>query len=321
MKVFLHYEDNKDSNLHKSLKITLPKKWLQGPTFKLLEFGIESYNASDLGKTNPLVPSEMHLALKISSQNDHQDSNNNNNNNNDEGILTPLASDAIITNVLDDRDAVYMVHGPSKTLEEIQQEKQEEINRKKEEMANTVQCVHFGCKNRWIKGTPPPKCCYHASPPVFHETAKFWSCCPQKKAYDWDEFQAIPGCQTGICTNVKEENGGKQFLGGCDLREAVGEAQKLKSIEDFNASMAAGGSSAAPILERLRSVMAEIGVEEELFDQVLEGIKKEVGDGHHDDRGEKGVQDGDELGLATRELGAKLKKAMKAIAVEQLRIK
>jgi hypothetical protein len=34
----------------------------------------------------------------------------------------------------------------------------------------------------------------HKSPPVFHETAKWWSCCPQKKAYDWETFQDIPGC-------------------------------------------------------------------------------------------------------------------------------
>lgn len=316
MKVFLHYEDNTDSKLHKSLKITLPKKWLQGPTSKLLEFAIESYNASDLGKINPLTPSEMHLALKIaSSSSPNETTSQNNKDQDDKGIITPLASDASIINVMDDRDAVYILHGPSQTLEEIQVEKQKEIDRKKEELAKTVQCVHFGCKNRWIKGTPPPKCCYHASPPVFHETAKFWSCCPQKKAYDWDEFQAIPGCQSGTCTDVKEENSsGKQFLGGCDLREAVGEAQKLKSIDDFNASMAAGGSSAAPILDRLRSVMAEIGVEKELFDQVLEGIKKEVD-------GVKDNGEGDELDLATRELGAKLKKAMKAIAVDQLRIK
>ena len=50
MKVFLHYEDNEDKSFHKSLKITLPKKWKSGPINKLLEFGVESYNASELGK-------------------------------------------------------------------------------------------------------------------------------------------------------------------------------------------------------------------------------------------------------------------------------
>jgi len=303
MKVFLHYEDNESKLLHKSLKITLPKKWKTGPTSKLLEFAVESYNASDLGKSNPLDASQMHLAIKFSPEDGAQEES--------EGIIAPLASDAVIIEVIDDRDAVYIVHGTSKTVQEIEQEKKAESDRKKEELARSLACVHFGCKNRWVKGTPPPDCTHHAAPPVFHETAKFWSCCPQKKAYDWEDFQAIPGCLTGKCTNVKEENSGPQFLGGCDLRDAIGEAQKLKSIDDFNSAQAAGGSDAAPVLERLRSVMGEIGVENELFDQVFEGIKNDVGAGDGEDT----------LGDATSELGVKLKKAMKAIAVDQLRIK
>ena len=97
------------------------------------------------------------------------------------------------------------------------------------------------------------------------------------------------------------------------MRDAIGEAQKLKSIDDFNSAQAAGGSDSAPVVERLRSVMGEIGVENELFDQVFEGIKRDVGAG--------GADGGDELGEATAELGEKLKKAMKAIAVDQLRMK
>jgi len=302
MKVFLHYEDNKSKLLHKTLKITLPKSWKQGPTSKLLDFAVESYNASDLGKSNTLNASELHLSIKAVSEGSSKD---------DEGTLVLLASDAVIIEVIDDRDAVYIVHGPTKTLAAIQQEKQAEIDQKRKEMENSAACVHFGCKSRFPKGGPYPDCTFHAAPPVFHETAKFWSCCPTKKAYDWEDFQAIPGCQNGKCTDVKEDVAAKQFLGGCDLRDAVGEAQKLKSIDDFNSAQAAGGSDAAPVLDRLRTVMAEIGVENELFDQVFDGIKKEVG----------AQDEGDELGLATEELGKKMKKAMKAIAVDQLRIK
>jgi hypothetical protein len=308
MKVFLHYEDNESKLLHKSLKITLPKKWKTGPTSKLLEFAVESYNASDLGTSNPLNALQIYLAIKVTPEEGAQSQVESS-----EGILTPLASDAVIIEVIGDRDDVYIVHGTSQTVQDIQQEKQAESDRKKEELAKSLACVHFGCKNRWAKGTPPPDCSHHAAPPVFHETAKFWSCCPQKKAYDWEDFQAIPGCQTGKCTNVKEENAGPQFLGGCDLRDAIGEAQKLKSIDDFNSAQAAGGSDSAPVVERLRSVMGEIGVENELFDQVFEGIKRDVGAG--------GADGGDELGEATAELGEKLKKAMKAIAVDQLRMK
>jgi hypothetical protein len=57
--------------------------------------------------------------------------------------------------------------------------------------------------------------------------------------------------------------------------------------------------------------MSEMEIENELFDQVFEGIKKEVA----------AAGDEDELGAATAKLGALLKKAMKNIAVEQLRIK
>jgi hypothetical protein len=64
----------------------------------------------------------------------------------------------------------------------------------------------------------------------------------------------------------------------------------------------------------LRNVIAEIGVENELFDQVIDGMKKEM-NGAGDD--------GDDapLDAVAAELGKKLKAAMKSIAAEQLRIK
>jgi hypothetical protein len=123
MKVFLNYEDNKSKLLHKKVKITLPKKWKTGPTSTLMLFGVESYNASDLGKSNPLDASQMHLAVKVAPKDSTSDE--------PEGILTPLASDAVILEVIDDRDATYICHGASKTLQEIEQEKQAEIDRKK----------------------------------------------------------------------------------------------------------------------------------------------------------------------------------------------
>ncbi len=301
MKVFLHYNDNEDADLHKTLKITLPKSWKNGPTSKLLDQFVESYNASDKGSKSPLDVSDLHLATRRESGEDE--------------TLIPLASNSITIEVIDDREDVYICHGPSRSLEDIEKEKREENERKKAELAGTVACVHFGCKKRFPRGGPYPACSYHSGPPVFHETAKFWSCCPQKKAYDWEDFQNIKGCQTGTCTEVKDErsNGSKQFLGGCDLREAAGESQKLKTIDDFNAAQASGSDS-GPVLERLRSVFAEIGIEHELFDQVVDGIKKNLG-GSGEEKSE------DILAAATEDLGKELKKAMKTIAAQQLRIK
>jgi len=300
MKVVLHYEDNENTDLHKSLRITLPKSWKTGPTCKLLSQFVESYNASEtLGRANPLTEQDLHLAIrdKASVTDDSKP-------------LMSLASDAVIVDVIADRDDVYVMHGASQTLAEIQEAEAAERERKKVERETTSTCTHFGCKNRFPKGGPYPDCHYHAAPPVFHETAKFWSCCPNKKAYDWNDFENIPGCQHGVCSEVKDEQ--KQFLGGSDLREKVGEAQ-LKSIDDFNKSQAAGGSEAAPVLDQMRTVMAKMGVENELYDQVLDGLKQELS--------ATAPNEAELLEAVAVELGQKLKDAMKAIAAEHQRIK
>jgi hypothetical protein len=300
MKVILHYEEPDDSALHKSLKITLPKSWKSGPTSKLLAQFVESYNAiEELGATkNPLEASNLHLAIR-KLQGDGSSGTS---------VMTPIPSDDIVVNCIPDRSDLFVRHGPSQTLQEMEQSAQDEKQRRLKELQNTVACTRFGCKNRFPRGGPYPECHYHKSPPVFHETAKFWSCCPHKKAYDWEDFQAIPGCETGVCTDVKEE--GKLFLGGSDLREQAAEAVKLKSIDDFNKSQAAGGSEAAPVLDRLQQVLMELGVEKELFDQVIDGYKSEL----------LGSTDAEVLEHVKIELGKKLKDAMKSIAAQQLRL-
>ena len=131
----------------------------------------------------------------------------------------------------------------------------------------------------------------------------------------------LPACRSGTCTDVKDDAsvaGQKQFLGGCDIRERMS-GPKLRSIDDFNASVAAGGSEGAPILERLRGVLGEMGIENELYDQVLDGIKRGVVERDYDSS--VGNNDGRVVDEAAKILGGKLKNALKAIAVEQLRIK
>ena len=303
MKVLLHYEDNKDTELWKSLKITLPKSWKIGPTSKLLGQFVESYNSNDaLGGVNPLQQDALHLAVR-QPQSDGEP----------KSILHSLASDAIILDCISDRADIYVLHGPSQTLQDIEVLKREELAKDKEQFKNTYQCTRFGCKNRFPKGGPYPSCRYHKSPPVFHETAKFWSCCPNTKAYDWEDFQNIPGCcEDAACTDVKDNEGQKLFLGGSDLREKAGEAVKLKSIDDFNKAQAAGGSDAAPTLERLQLVLEELGIEKELFQQVVEGLRNEFAP--------QVASEVELLECVKKALGGKLKANLKTIAVEQLRI-
>ena len=301
MKVVLHYEDNDNTALHKSLRITLPKSWKTGPTSRLLSQFVESYNGSEtLGTENPLDENDLHLAIRQSNAATADETK----------PLVPLASDAVIVDVIADREDVYVMHGASQTLAEKVEAEKAERERIKRELETTTQCTHFGCKKRFPRGGPYPECQYHAAPPVFHETAKFWSCCPTKKAYDWNDFENIPGCQHGTCSEVKEEQ--KQFLGGSDLRENAGEQAKLKSIDDFNKAEAAGGSEAAPVLDQLRTVMAKLGVEKELYDQVLDGLKRELSG--------TASNEAELLEAVAVELGQKLKSTMKGIAAEQQRI-
>jgi phytoene/squalene synthetase len=102
-------------------------------------------------------------------------------------------------------------------------------------------------------------------------------------------------------------------LGGQDLREKA-EGPKLKSIDDFNKVQESGGSDAAPVLDRLQSVLLEVGVEKELFDQVVEGMRKELA-------GTENLGDADLLELVKEKLGKSFKSSLKAIAADQLRIK
>jgi CHORD len=312
MKVLLHYEDHADTELWKSLKITLPKSWKNGPTSQLLGQFVESYNQNELlgGGPNPLQVNEMHLAIRRPTGASDGEATTK---------LSILASDATVVDCIPDRADIYVMHGPSPTLQELQKPQQSEEDSSKPTAATTtaeplISCTRFGCQRRFPKGGPyPVNCQYHKSPPVFHETAKFWSCCPQKKAYDWDDFQTIPGCcQTEFCTEVKEATGQPLFLGGTDLREKAGEAVKLKSIDDFNKAQAAGGSDAAPILERLQRVLAELGVEKELFDQVLDGYRTQLQS--------QTSSEAELLEAMKNEVGNVIKAGLKAVVVERLRI-
>jgi CHORD len=307
MKLFLYYEDNEDRSLHKTLKITLPRSWRSGPTSRILTQFVESYNASSLGLT--LDESNLHLEVRNPQETESKF-----------GVIlkkdktsvTTIPSDAIVSDVLSDHSNVYVQHGPSITLQDIRKAEEEAKRQEQEYKANTVPCTHFGCKKRFPNGGPYPECTYHASPPVFHETVKFWSCCPNRKAYDWNDFEAIPGCQTGICTEVKEQ-GTRQFLGGMELRAQNSSGDPLRSIDDFNKAQAAGGTTAAPILERLQNVLQEMGIEQELFQQVVDGMRKELD--------VTTISEPELLEAIVANLGIKLKATLKAIAVEQLRIK
>merc|ERR1711920_721202 len=128
----------------------------------------------------------------------------------------------------------------------------------------------FGCNRYFDPNGPEQPCKHHKSPPIFHETAKWWSCCPDRKAYDWEEFMRIPGCQSGFCSANPEGQTGKKFLGGCDLR---GDSAPVRLDAD------------APPDPRLKisaliSGLVAIGVDKELAERVWAKLQADCGGDH-----------------------------------------
>eukprot|EP00586_Coscinodiscus_wailesii_P009725 CAMPEP_0172508710 /NCGR_PEP_ID=MMETSP1066-20121228/214195_1 /TAXON_ID=671091 /ORGANISM="Coscinodiscus wailesii, Strain CCMP2513" /LENGTH=188 /DNA_ID=CAMNT_0013286829 /DNA_START=174 /DNA_END=736 /DNA_ORIENTATION=+ len=188
--------------------MTLPKSWKNGPVSRLLAQFVESYNSSKT-ISNELAASDLHIATRR----ENTPSYNNNNTTPQTTTTTtttttiPLPCDGNVIDVINDRADLYILHGPFKTRAQLAEDARKIADEQKSSAAELASCTHFGCRKKFPRGGPYPTCQYHVSPPVFHETAKFWSCCPNKKAYDWDDFQAIEGCRMGNCSEVKEDMG------------------------------------------------------------------------------------------------------------------
>ena len=146
------------------LKITLNAAWIAGPCQKLLSFFCDAYNKKFADK--PLAATDM--ALRI-------------------GTTSIPLSDAVSKHI-SDYNEVLVVHRPAcasgRSLAAPP--------------AGSVICGNFGCGDYFLANDNHDSACsYHAKGPVFHDTAKFWGCCPQTKAYDWDDFEKVPKCCTG----------------------------------------------------------------------------------------------------------------------------
>ena len=69
---------------------------------------------------------------------------------------------------------------------------------KEKQDENVLRCKNYGC-NKFFKEeeNSDTSCQHHTAPPIFHDTMKCWSCCKDRKAFDFESFQLIAGCSTG----------------------------------------------------------------------------------------------------------------------------
>lgn len=171
MKVYLNYAGKGEAPEYK-LKTSLPKSWLDGPIEKVIAFYCKNYNTKF--PDHALDAATMQLANK------------------NDVVFRP---DAKVSDHISEYNDVFIQHKPEVT------------STKEERPEGSVQCKNMGC-NQWYleENNTDDVCHHHSGAPVFHDLAKFWSCCEGKKALDWEEFQAIPTCQVGRhCAEAKVE--------------------------------------------------------------------------------------------------------------------
>ena len=303
MKLFIHYEDHASKELHKTSKITLPKKWLSGHCTALLELFVKTYNGKFA--ENQLDIALLHLE-------------------NEKGEA--LANECVVSEFVAPAADVYVRHGPPPGVKAVTAARvggtvaapvspvaqigaAAGLKTPDPQSAGggggLLQCKRFGCQKKFDPSTNHETACsYHRLPPVFHETAKFWACCPDQKCYSWDSFMQVHGCSVGPHTHLKPDQ--PSVLGGCDVRsgnDGSHEAQeKLKSIEEYNAErrhQGGGAGEAIAQMYQLRQVMEKAGIPGALFDRAKEAVS--------------GKQNGDPMATSAA-LVARISQCLEAIA-------
>ena len=191
------------------VKITLPAKWIEGPAQKLLTYFVDTYNKKFPEK--PLVAEEMKLQCR--------------------GVQVPL--DATVSKYVEEYNDLLILH---------------EVKKKGVEKApeGSLLCTNFGCGKRFMPDENGPEACrHHAKGPVFHDTFKYWSCCPDNRAMDFDDFEKIEPCVVGPHST---ENAPVQFKAEEVLNQALTpeQAAAMKQQQQGEQMMADGPRRTGP---------------------------------------------------------------------------
>jgi len=217
MKVTVKYEEREEQELQMTLRLTLPAKYVNAPNRDLIKLFCDHYNKKHEG--HKLDATSLHLKIVGGDHLDHEERVRDVIKANDELYL--LAGSEMLPSQRPAAAAAPAARpapapAPDKASKEAPKEKRDEEGR--------VRCKKFGCQ-KWFHPENPPEMPHHKGPPIFHETAKWWSCCPDKKAYEFDEFMAIPGCEVSCCSNASQ---GKRTMGGQDLRDLAGGSEPVR---------------------------------------------------------------------------------------------
>jgi len=179
------------------LKTTLPEKWGPEPCQKVLNLFVTNYNKKFPDK--PIQGPDMRLKIG--------------------GIYLDL--DGKITDQIRDYADVKVEH-------------KEPEKKSAGKPPGSLTCTNYGCGQYYFEAdNTEGSCKHHRGGPVFHDTVKFWSCCEAHKAYDFDDFQAIPTCSTGRHTSEEKRLFCKpvsQTVDNIALTPAQIETQKAQGV-------------------------------------------------------------------------------------------
>mmetsp|Transcript_4913 Transcript_4913/g.19647 ORF Transcript_4913/g.19647 Transcript_4913/m.19647 type:complete len:338 (-) Transcript_4913:25-1038(-) len=217
MKVYFHYTEGEAEEAHLTQKVTLPKSWAaRHPVLKAHQLFLDAYNKK---KGASFTAEETHLELE------------------DGTVLYP--DDPISR--LPNRADLYL--RPGKCPERPPEPETPELseNTPPPEDDGLVRCRNLGCK-AWFRedDNPDDACRYHLGPAIFHDRGKGWACCKDKHrlVYSWEEFELIPGCQTG--PHCKTPPANSAAIAASPTVEAAQRVQEreeqapLKTAADFN---------------------------------------------------------------------------------------
>lgn len=265
MKITLRYEEHEDKAYHMTLRLTLPKKYISGPTKDVVKLFVDHYNKKN-SEHNPLEVESLHLKLVGGNHLDREARVDDFVAPGDECYI--LGGEVLAGPAPPAKRAAVSTASSTTTSSTATVPSVTAAPAAKKAEKGKVRCKQFGCQRKFYDPDgPPQECVHHKSPPIFHETAKWWSCCPDRKAYDWDEFVQIPGCETGFCSSEPAGQDGKRFLGGADLR---GDNAPVRLDEN-------APKDPRHKLDDLRRGLVAIGVDGALFEKVWGKLAAESG--------------------------------------------
>eukprot|EP01041_Mallomonas_annulata_P004476 gene4476-8911_t len=224
IKVYIHYEA--DGAPEKTSKLTVPKKWVEERNVvEVIGLFTDAYNAKY--PEHSLDKELVHLTTS-----------------NDNGAL-PVFSNDKIGAALSDRTDYFIKKGIH-----MRQDIPSRPSASNLLETSQLRCKNYGCNMFFTEETNHDTSCrHHIAPPIFHDRVKGWSCCKEKKAYDWDEFKAIEGCTLGKHSTIEKKLlfTESPTVAAANSAEAKEAAAPLKSISDFNTQnpLAATAASSA----------------------------------------------------------------------------